>query len=237
MKIEQLIETSDSNPTALYRGMSLRTPVPPDTVIDVPLRNDRKPLTSSPLAAMLFDYGMERAFGVKNIRRRALFCSTDIIQAKDYADAAKTGAGVVVQLMLEPSTPVIYNPQVDDSYSVMSGQLVWKPAECIRDLMVKYKHLEVEFNSLQSLLTVARNNFHVNDYLKYDPLDLWTHEVEQIVGTNGDKTDVTNAINVFTRCADTMVNGYQQTPYSGFPGGKFIETIVYDVQSVKGKVL
>ena len=236
MKIEQLVCESQ-NIKSLFRGMGLRTPEAPGTIVDIPVRQDRKPLTASVLAAMLFDYGIERAFGVKNIRRRGLFCSTDRVQAQDYADAAKTGQKAVVELLPEPGAPVIFHPQQDDSYNVMSGDFVWDTAACVRDLMIKYKHPEVEFNSRQQLLTTARNNFHVNDYLKYDPLDLWTHEINMLIGPNGDQADLTNAVNVFTRMADEMVKGYQQTTYGGFPGGKYIEVILYDVQSVKGRIL
>lgn len=234
MKIEHLLSESQETKT-LFRGMGLRSPAPPGTIIDIPVRQDRKPLTASVLAAMLFDYGIERAFGVKNIRRRGLFCSTDRDQAQDYADAAK-GQRAVVELMPEPNTPVIYHPHQDDSYNVMSGDFVWDAAACVRDLMIKYKHPEVEFNSKQQLLTTARNNFYVGDYLKMDPLDLWVREIELIVN-GGDSKDVNHAINLFTTMADAMVQGYQQTTYGGFPGGRFIETILYDIQSVKGKIL
>lgn len=235
MKLQQLQNTDDHN--RLFRGMGLRSPAQPGTVIDVPVRQDRKPLTASVLAAMLFDYGIERAFGVKNIRRRGLFCSTDRGQAQDYADAA-TGQRVVVELMPEPNTPVIYHPHQDDSYNVMSGDFVWDTAACVRDLMIKYKHPEVEFNTAQQLLTTARNNFHVNDYLNYDPLDLWKHEIELIIGIGkGDPADLAKAVNVFTNQADMMVKGYQQTTYGSFAGGKYIEAILYNIQTIKGKIL
>ena len=119
MKIEQLIEQDTGILVPLYRGVRTGT-AKKGSIFTASVRQDRRPSDTDFFDSALFNYGIELMLGIAEIRKRAVFASTSLETASNYANMGmerdgKARANGVVQLILEPSTSIVYHPEVRDS--------------------------------------------------------------------------------------------------------------------------
>lgn len=122
MKVHTLIENTDIQDemhnravlnSGLYRGVTR----PLNDIQLLPIRTDRTPRNSSIAQSILFDVCFQEHLGVKNIRRRALFCTTDFDVAVEYS-FGDAGPGAVVEVMPLKSSKIAYHPRVSDSMAL-----------------------------------------------------------------------------------------------------------------------
>lgn len=202
------------------------------------VRKDRKPSTSSILATMLFDRGAELKFGIHNVRRRAVFATTDQAFAGDYAWNHPPGA--VVQLQLEPSTPILFHPKIDDSFSFMEGEdsNVWPKVHGLFTKMAKerFKLFPRTSGSVESVVErLKKHTLSLNDYLTTDPIDAMTAVVKEFFP--GCKEQQDYMIDALDALAKQMVSGYKVTTAGQLNAGPEVEVIIFDIDHYNAVVV
>lgn len=116
MKLYHLFEdVSQGVELPAYRGLT-RPAQPGQTVVEFPVRKDRRPMEMTPIFSAVFNYAFQQQFGITDIRKGCVFASTNIDVANEYAGGEQGDAnGAVVQLVVPPTAVIFYNPRVGDS--------------------------------------------------------------------------------------------------------------------------
>ncbi len=99
--------------SGLYRGVTR----PIEEIQLVPIRTDRLPRNSSAAQSRLFDVCFQELYGAENIRRRALFCTTDFDVAAEYSHGFD-GQGSIVEVMPLKSSKMAYHTAIPDSMTI-----------------------------------------------------------------------------------------------------------------------
>lgn len=99
-------------PFVNYKAGLLRGSATKGPIIQIPIRQDRKPRDSTMVASVLFNYWIEKALGIPNVRFRCLYATQSYTVACEYGDT-------VYCLMPENQATVVYHPGVSDSLEVL----------------------------------------------------------------------------------------------------------------------
>lgn len=208
----------------LYRGAEWPTPYPEEgDVAVIQIRQDRRPRDSSGSFSVMFDLGIERKFNIVNVRRKSLFCSTQILDAATYADEhSMSGAnGAIIQVEVAPSAKIIFNPQVSDSaFLTKTISLDW------HDFLESASSFEITQNHVRQLR---------NLYAQQTP--------EQAMRTLAAKCELsadqtTAFMNLVYAAADALVQGYQMTTAGAFKTpGDHTECLITGVTEYTGYFL
>lgn len=131
MKISYLLcedETELAQREAVMDSVLLRGVTRPLTwnvpFVKIPIRTDRKPRDSTAMGTTLFNAAMETAHGVKDIRAKSLFATTDVDVATEYASTSdyrtnsETG-GEIVRVLPLKSAKIAFNPKYNDSWKAI----------------------------------------------------------------------------------------------------------------------
>lgn len=236
MLIQTLLAESTAA-TPIFRGVSTGTRAELGQVMTFSVRKDRKPSTSSILATMLFDRGIELTFGIHNVRRRAVFATTDRSFAGDYAGNRTPGA--VLQLQLDPSTPILFHPKIDDSFSFMEGEDsdVWpKVIKLFKKMArVRFKLFPNTSGSLETVVDRLENRvLTLNDYLTKDPINAITTAIENFLPDCKEQQEY--MINTLDDLAKQMVSGYNVTTAGQLSVGPEVEVIIFDIDHYNAEV-
>lgn len=104
MKIHYLIESEQEGAEReavmdceLYRGTA--DPIETYDMVRIPIRTDRRPRNAEHSAQIIFNAFFEMAHGVKDVRTRAMFCSSSWLDASAYTSGSDSyGAGAVLRV-------------------------------------------------------------------------------------------------------------------------------------------
>lgn len=127
MKVQFLFESEQESAEReavmdchLYRGITgaLET----SDVIRIPIRSDRRPRNASYSDQIIFNAFFEMVYGIKDIRSRAMFCTTEFKDAAPYArDDSGPSGGSVVRVFPLKSSEIAYTPGVPDSLDLVES--------------------------------------------------------------------------------------------------------------------
>lgn len=234
MLISQLLESEGPQ---LFRAIVTSVNMEPGTVITVPVRQDRKTRDSFAVFAMAFEYGIEKALGVKNIRRRALFAGAERDVTNGYGN---------VTLILDPpeQTPVIFNTGVRDSVDrtdpgegIGNGEV-----QELHDFMAEMARKRSLYTG-ESYLVEFRKMMHRYSrpewYLKEgDHLVKFEELMNEVLGWDFDeKQEMLNKGKAFfVEAAEWMASGYQKGVVHQLKPGNY-EVMLYDITECVGTVV
>ena len=103
----------------LYRGVS--EPIDTPEMIKIPIRQDRRPRTSFLSCQIIFNAFFEMAFGDKDVRTRAMFCSNVRLDASAYTSLGSDRGGHVLSVYPLKTSKAAYIPNKRDSLDFIEG--------------------------------------------------------------------------------------------------------------------
>lgn len=152
----------DSN---LVRGLTNRSPT--DHITKLPIRTDRNPLTATIASTILFNACFEAKFGIPDIRRRALFCTTSYEDAEEYGYS-----GSVVKVCPLKSSKMAYCPSVSDSMIPME----W----------LEYRMSEVFGNKMHKIMDAITAQTETTSHVTLNSLQVLKDAVIATIGETGE---------------------------------------------------
>lgn len=231
MLIHRLIESED---VRLYRAVEQNglTKGEPYTVH---VRDDRKPRDSVVPFVMMFEYGIEKSLGVRNIRRRALFAGTDLGITNGYGNA-------ILELEPPANAPVVYNPEIRDSVVRTAPE---SPAEPVVEEVMEYfgklaqlssEHFKMDYlpayRSMMKILSSLSWYFSPGDHLqkfeqRLKTIIVWEEGATELIEIGKD---------LFTRASEWMASGYVNSTVADLKPGSY-EVMLYDIETCDAVVL
>lgn len=181
-------------------------------MIDV--RQNRRPRDASIAFSALFNLGIERKFGIPNIRKRACFCTTSKRTANSYASYYDEGD--VVQLGLPSQARIVFNPQVEDSVELAASM----PSNWYDFTM---EHATIHVKGTQSMTRA--------DYMSLPPIELFRKFAE---AAGLPETVKEEYMGLVLSDADELVKNYDVITPSAFSSpGRDVECMVVDADQIE----
>lgn len=219
----------------LYRGVSRRGGQGERVSFNV--RTDRAPLDSYPLGALMFDYGLELATGVANIRSRCVFATTSHQDASSY--------GAVIQLELPSDTPCVYHPGHSDSIAMTALLKVTYPmfdddeveanaVHPLMDVLEKFATIDGEFDMTTWREVVS--GFTVTMYHAPAPalVKVRTH-FERMASKLGHPHRLADeAVAAFEESAKFVADGFVTSTVGELPNNPQLEVMIYGISQYTG---
>lgn len=211
MKLKSLFENTGVE-VPLFRGTRLPPSSEVGRVYNFKVRQDRQPANASELASVIFNHGIQRLFGIVDIRKRSVFASSSFENAEQYVTNQAHG---VVQLILPNNATVVFNPNVRDSLHIF------------RDFAKDIQQLKT------ALWTHGNDGQDFEDlYLTQTADNVWRTVLSSIEPHVHDYLT-----SVFNRIADQMVAGYQKVTPSQIVEGGDVEHMIFGVTEYQGKLI
>lgn len=146
MKIYNLIESEAEGAQReancnldLYRGLTEGRIVEPGDFVRLPIRTDRQPRDATRFAQLVFNALFEETHGVKDIRNRCAFATTDIRSAGAYAYGDPS---MIVKVCPLNASKLAFAPGINDS-NTFTSQVDGPVADSLRAALSPedYTHL------------------------------------------------------------------------------------------------
>lgn len=228
MKVHYLIESEQESAEreavmdcTLYRGLT--DTLDTAEIIRMPIRTDRRPLNSSYLAQIVFNAMFELEYGIKDIRSRTMFCTTDLSDAKWYSqESASIRGGAVARVFPLKTSKIAYKPGSPDSLDLVTvlgttfGGMITNAGRLDPD-----RTKEGAYGDLRQ----STHNSDVTNCL--DQINSIMAKLKALIGQN---EKILAFVDVeFTRCKE-VIKGYEIKPASALSSieSEELEIMVFD---------